>query len=216
MAKGTKTKTKVAGLKFCFIKGEGRNQAMPGEPERMQYVVSLVTPKDGEVHKDFLTKIDAEWKRYKEEFGVKGLPKTNGIKDETKPCESGEIDPATEKIKKVPTGNVLIGFKTNVAWPNGSPQIVKVFDHKGTDITAAYQAADWSIGEGSTGIIHGSAQGNNIGGTHKVTLYLSAVQIAKLVKYEGDEPDTEEVEGEDIDLGAAVEAIPTEAEKPSL
>jgi hypothetical protein len=215
MAKGTKCKTKVGGLKYVFIKGEGRNQAMPGEPDRMQYVASLVAPENGEVHKAFLKHIDEEWQAYKSQFGVKGLPKTNGIKLETTEDPSGEIDPATEKVKKIPTGNVLIGFKTNTAWPNGNAQIIKVFDRKGQDITNAYQAADWSIGEGSTGIIHGTAQANNVGGTHKVTLYLTAVQIATLSKYVGDEPETEEIEGDDIDLGDAVSAVPSD-ESPDL
>jgi len=207
MAKGTKAKTKVGNLKYVFITGDGRNQAMAGEPERRQFVASLVCPKNGEVHKHFKAQIDAEWQDYKKEFNVKGLPKTNGIKDEMKDDPKGEIDPATEKIKKIPTGNVIIGFKTNTKWPDGTPQVVKVFDRKGTDITRAINRVTWAIGEGSTGIIHGTAQGNNVGGTHKVTLYLTAVQLAKLVKYEGDEADTEEIEGEDIDLGDDVPTI---------
>lgn len=206
----TKVKTQVGSLKYVFITGEGRNNAMPGEEPRMQFVASLVVPEDGPQHKAFLKLIDQEWKEYKEQFGVKGLPKTNGIKQEMHDDPSGEIDPATEAVRKVPTGNVLITFKTNTAWPNGNPQVVKVFDHKGKDITEAVHAADWAIGEGSTGIIHGSASANNIGGTHKVTLYLSAVQVAKLVKYEGNEVDADEIDGDEIDLGDAVEALPSD------
>jgi len=205
-----KVKTKVGPLKYVFITGEGRNNSMNDEP-RMQYVASLCVPKDGAVHKDFKAQIDAEWKEYKERFGVKGLPKTNGIKDEMMKDPKGKIDPQTEEIQKVPTGNVLITFKTNTTWPNGNPQIVKVFDGKGREITQAVNSADWAIGEGSTGIIYGTAQGNNVGGTHKVTLYLSAIQLAHLVKYEGDAIDTEVLEGaDDIDLGDAVSSIDEE------
>jgi len=218
MAKGSKVKTKVGSLKYVFITGEGRNNAMQGEEPRMQYVASLCVPKDGEVHKHFKKQIDDEWKTYKEQFSVKGLPKTNGIKDELMKDPGGEIDPETEEIKKVPTGKVLITFKTNTKWPDGNPQVVKVFDGKGKNITEAVHSADWAIGEGSTGIIHGSAVGNNTGGTHKVTLYLTAVQLAKLVKYEGDEVDTEDIEdSEDIDLGEMVSAVDTEdSETPEI
>lgn len=203
----SKVKTKVCNLKYVFITGEGKNQAMPGEPERMQFVASAVMPKDGEAHKHFLAQIDAEWEAYKAQFGVKGKPKTNGIKDEFMKDPSGEIDPDTEEVRRIPTGNVIATFKTNTTWPDGNAQVVKVKDRKGKDITAAIQAADWAIGEGSQGIIHGTAMGNNVGGTHKVTLYLAAVQLAKLVKYEGNDVECDEIEGDDIDLGDEVEAI---------
>lgn len=209
---GTKVKTKVSNLKWVFITGEGRNQAMPGDPERMQYLASAIMPKDGEAHKHLLGQIKADWENYKSQYGVKGLPKTNGIKDEMKDDPSGVIDPATEKVKKIPTGNVVATFKTNTAWPDGNKQIVKVKDRKGADITTAVHNAEWSIGDGSTGILHGTAMSNNAGGTHKVTLYLAAVQLAKLVKYEGNEVVCDEIEGDDIDLGDEVAAIETETE----
>jgi len=214
----TKVATKVGELKYVFIDGEGKNQAMPGEEPRMQYVASYVVKKDGPEHKHLQSIIDEEWKDYKAKFGVKGLPSTNGIKDEMMPDPKGEIDPATEEVKKIPTGNIIATFKTNTKWPDGNPQVIKVFDHKGNDITTAVHNADWSIGNGSKGIIHGTASANNIGGKHKVTLYLSGIQLAKLVKYEGNDIQVEEIDGEDIDLGAeAVAAISQdEAQKPDL
>ena len=197
---GTRVKTKVCMLKYVYIKGEGKNQAMPGEPERMQYVASAVMPKDGDAHKFLLAQIDSEWDSYKKQYGVKGKPKTNGIKEEYQKDPEGTIDPDTEEIKKIPTGNVIATFKTNTKWPNGNAQVVKVKDRKGADITAAVTEAEWAIGEGSTGVIHGTAMGNNVGGTHKVTLYLAAVQLATLKKYEGNEVQAEEIEGDDIEL----------------
>jgi len=204
-----KVKTKVVELKYTFIDGEGRNQARQGEEPRMQYVTTAVMKKDGPEHKDLLANIEAEWKAYKAKFGAKGLPKTNGIKDEMMKDPNGAIDPATEEIKKIPTGNIVATFKTNTAWPDGNKQIVKVFDHKGNDITTAVTNADWGIGNGTTGIVHGTASGNNVGGDHKVTLYLSAVQIAKLVKYDGNDVNADEIDGDDIDLGDEVPAIET-------
>ena len=205
-----KIKTKVVTLNYTFIDGEGRNQARQGEEPRMQFVTTAVMKKDGPEHKALLADIDAEWQAYKTKFGAKGLPKTNGIKDEMVKDPDGTIDPATEEIRKVATGNVVATFKTNTTWPNGNPQVVKVFDHKGNDITTAYHNADWGIGNGTTGLVHGTAMGNNVGGDHKVTLYLSAVQIAKLVKYDGNDIQADEIEGDDIDLGADVAAIATD------
>jgi len=225
MAKGTKVKTKVAPLKYVFITGEGRNNAMKGEEPRMQYTASICVPKDGAVHKHFHELVYGEWESYKKQYGVKGKPGLNkngepmdGIKIEKMKDPKGTIDPQTEEVKMVPTGNVLITFKTNTKWPDGNPQVVKVFDGKGKNITEAVHAADWAIGEGSTGIIHGSAVGNNTGGSHKVTLYLSAVQIAKLVKYEGSDIDADAIEGaEDIDIGDSVASVDSsDSETPDI
>lgn len=213
MANGTKVKTKVGNLKYVFITGEGKNNALPGAEPRFQYVASIVTEKDSDLHKDFKEKVDAEWQRYKKEFGVKGLPKTNGIKPELKEDPSGKIDPTTEKVAKVETGNVLITFKTNTKWPDGNPQMVKVFDKKGADITKAFHAEGIGIGEGSRGVIHGSAVGNNVGGTHKVTLYLSGIQLSKLVKYVPGGIETEEIEGEDIELDNGMAALSDDEDK---
>lgn len=214
---GTRVKTKVCELKYVTITGEGRNQAMPGSPERMQYVASVVMPKDGEAHKFLLEQIEKEWQDYKTRTGVKGRPKTNGIKEETVADSSGEIDPETEEVKRVPTGNVIATFRTNVTWPDGSPRKVKVKDRKGKDITEAVHNANWTIGNGSMGVIHGIAMANDVGGKHKVSLYLTAIQLAKLVKYMGDDVECDEIDGEDIDLGDEVAAIDESDEvKPEL
>lgn len=213
---GTKVKTQVCGLKYVFIKGEGKDQAMKGEEPRMQYVASAVMPKGGEAHKHIEAQIDAEWEKYKTTFGVKGKPKTNGIKDEMMKDPKGEIDPDTEEVKKIPTGNVLVTFKTNTKWADGKPQEIKVKDRKGADITKAVHAADWAIGEGSQGIIHGTAMGNNVGGTHKVTLYLSAIQIAKLAKYTGSDVECDEIEGDELDLDSEISAVDTAENSPKL
>ena len=218
--KGLKVKTKVGDLKWVFIKGEGRNNAMSGEEPRMQYVASLECDTDGPVHKHFHDLVYKEWEAYKADFGLKGKPGKNkhgeymdGMHPVLVDDENGVEDPDTGKVKKVKNGKTLITFKTNTTWPDGNPQVVKVFDGKGAEITEFYKNADWYLGEGSTGIIHGSAVGNNAGDAHKVTLYLSAVQIAKLVKGEGDAPDTEEIEGaEDIDMEDGCSAIDSDQE----
>lgn len=236
MGKGTVIKTTdktgkaAAPLKYVFIKGDGRNNAMPGEEPKMMFVASACVPEGSPIHEAVKDAIYSEWEKYKKEHNVKGMPAKNkhghymdGMKPEMVDDPEGEIDPDTEKVKKVPTGNILITFKTNVKWPDGKPMNVKVFDKNGKDITTPYQNAAWSIGEGSTGVVHGKAIGNNVGGTHKVTLYLSAVQLGKLVKYEGDVVETTELDGDDIEFDMETEGVgaidsdtPTDTPTPEL
>lgn len=192
----TKIKTPMGELKYVFITGEGRNQAMPGEDARMQFVASLELTKDSKEHKALLAEIDKEWAAYKEKNGLKPAqqPKTNGIK------------PVMDKETGAETDKVLVTFKTDTKWKDGKAQVVKVYANQldangkpyAADITDKVQNAQWSIGSGSTGIIHGSASGNNVGGAHKVTLYLTAVQLAKLIKYEGTAIELDDIEGDII------------------
>ena len=60
----------------------------------------------------------------------------------------------------------------------------------------------WAIGNGTKGIIHGLASANDGGKTHKVSLYLTAVQIhSNLVKYTGSVIEVDAYEGiDDIPL----------------
>jgi hypothetical protein len=200
-------KTQVGDLKYIFIKGDGRNQAMPGNPERPMYVASIVAHKDAPIVKDMEAQIDEVWQEYKKDNGLKpaAKPKTTGIKV-VKDSETGEE-----------TDMVLITFKTDIAWPDGKRKEIKVLDRHGSDISKPVHAAPWSIGEGSRGVIHGVAEGNSTGGSDKVSLYLTGVQIAKLVKYEGAAIDASELdEGEDIDLeDYGAEALSDE-ERPDL
>jgi len=228
MAKGSNVKTQVGDLNYVFITGEGRNQSKKGAEPKYQFVASIITKEGSPLHKDMEKQIEAEWTRYKEENKVKGRPKTNGIKIEKKPDPKGEIDPETEEVRRIPTGNVVITFKTNTKWPDGNPQVVKVYANQkdatgkvyAADVTEQVHAANWTIGNGSTGIIHGRAMGNDVGGDHKVTLYLSAIQIATLKKYEGTEIEAAEIEdAEVVDLGVDMEAplpTPDASETPNL
>lgn len=193
MAKVKKNvKTKVGKLKYIFIEGEGRNQAMADKEPRMMYVASIVAHKDSDIVKDMEAKCMEVWDEYKTANGLKpaSKPDTIGIKVVKDPDTDAETD------------DRLITFKTDVAWPDGNKKEIKVLDPKGTDITKAVHSAPWSIGNDSEGIIHGVAEGNNTGSKHKVSLYLSAIQLAKLVKYEGTVIEADEIEGaDDLDLG---------------
>ena len=81
MAKSINTpiKTLPGDLQYITIKGEGRNGAMDGPP-RMMYMASIVMEKDGEAHKALKASINQVWTEYCKENGVKGAPKSTGIK----------------------------------------------------------------------------------------------------------------------------------------
>lgn len=204
-------KTPKGTLQYVTITGEGRNGAMPGQPENMQYMASIVFKKDSPEHKALLEQIKAVWDEYSKANGVKGAPKSNGIKPVMK--ETDDLDEYGAKIK-VETDEVIATFKTNVKWTDGNPKVVDVFQPSGKKCTEQIHAADWKIGNGTEGIIHGVASGNSVGGTHKVSLYLSAIQLAgNLVKYTGSSIQADTLEGVDdmdfdADLGNTTEAKP--------
>jgi len=211
MAK-VKLSTKVGELKYVFIKGEGRNQEIdPTATPNMCFTANVVFPKDSEQHKHILEGLNRAWEEYKkEEPKAKGTLKSSSLKDEYIKDPKGEIDPETDEVRRIPTGNVIVSAYTKTTWADGKSKIVKLFDGKGNDITVGYANVDWSIGEGSTGVLHTIAVGNTGGGNAKITLYLNAVQLGKLVKYEGDSIETATDLGEEIDMGDAVSALPTD------
>lgn len=194
-------KTAKGTLQYVTITGEGRNGAMPGQPENMQYMASISFKKNSPEHKALLEQIKAVWEEYAKANGVKGAPKSNGIKTVMK--ETDELDEYGAKIK-VETDEVIATFKTNTKWTDGNPKVVDVFQPSGKKCTEQIHAADWKIGNGTEGIIHGVASGNSVGGTHKVSLYLSAIQLAgKLVKYTGTSVQADKLEDvEDMDFDA--------------
>ncbi len=203
-------KTMKGKLQYLTIKGDGQNQAMQGQPERLMYVATLITEKDSVIHKHMLSQIDAVWADYKKETGFKGKPSSNGIRPEKVKAEDGHIDDETGEVARVETGNVCITFKTGVAWPDGKSKVVKLYDGRGLDKTAEYENATWTIGNDSEGILHGVAQGNDAGGNHKVSLYLTAVQYATLKKYDGVQVELDDIGGEDVEFDNSMETQPAD------
>lgn len=203
-------KTPKGKLMYVTITGEGRNGAMKGQPENMQYMASIVMKKDSAEFKAFKSQVDEVWKTYAAAVGVKGAPKSNGIKPVT--INSDELDEYGAP-KKVETDEVIVTFKTGVTWPDGKAKVIDVFQPSGSKCTDAIHKADWTIGNGTVGIIHGMASPNDIGGTHKVSLYLSAIQFAgELIKYTGGSVEAEAIDGAtdialDIDLDAEVPEV---------
>ena len=166
----------VGKLEWCFVTGDGRNQAMDGSPEKMQKTASLVLNKDSKEAKHIVDQINATWELYKAEN-----PK---IKAATQPKSLG-YKVVKDKDTDEETNDLVFTFKTNSFWKDGKPNIVKVFNAKGQ----AVEMGDTIIGNGSLGVVHGSMGGYEYAGSFGISLYLSAVQIAKLVEGSSDSVD---------------------------
>ena len=187
---------------YVTVTGEGRDVSMPGEAPRMQFTASLKLKKDSKELKEFQAKLEKIWEEYKAvEPLAKGTltygsrSKCSGIKPVmVEVDDKTDIDPETDKVRKVESDEVLITAKTNTTYPKGNPKVVRIYapqaDGNGlpimADVTEKIAKASWSIGNGSLGILHIDVVPNTIGGKAKLTFYLVAVQLSKLVKYEGD------------------------------
>jgi len=198
---------------FINIKGTGYNkEKRVGKEPRMVYSADLIIGKDSPILKEIKIQAEALWDEFKTTYGYKGAltygynSKCVGITPHRIPDPEGTIDPETEAVQYIDTGDWVIKAYTNVSSAKGDT-IVKVFDHKGTDISTAYQNVEWNIGSDSTGGLMVSLCANDAGGTPKVTIYLQGVQVAKLVKYEGNTMEIVNIEGEDIDLDGGMPAI---------
>lgn len=190
--------TPVVELMYVSIKGEGINGAMPGEPEKMKYQAIGRIKKDSKELKDFQKQLTEIWKSYCKEFNVKGSPATNGIKPEL--VNSDKLDEYGNPIK-VETDYVLITFKTGTTFKDGNPRKIPLYHPNQTDITELYHKQEWTIGNGTKGVIHGVASPNNVGGKHKITLYLSGLQLhSNLVKYTGNNVKPVKLEGADMSI----------------
>ncbi len=170
----------VGKLEWVFIIGDGRNQAMDGQPEKMQKTASLVLNKDSKEAKHLISQIDATWEAYKAE--------NHKIKAATEPKSLGY-----KAIKDANTGaetnDLNFTFKTNSFWPDGKPNKIKTYNSKGQEV----DMGETIIGNGSLGVIHGSMGGYEYAGSFGISLYLTAVQVAKLVEGSGESVETEDI-----------------------
>ena len=191
-------KTPVGELRYVQITGEGKNQELdPTKPANMCYVASIVLDKDSAEFKALKAEFEKTWEEYKKvEPKAVGSLKTSSIKEETIADPTGAIDEETGKVKKIPTKNMIITAYTKVMSDRGKKEI-RVLDGKGNNITGWYNEQTFTIGNGSTGVLHGNLVGNTGGGKAKITFYLNTVQLGKLQRYEGMELDIEEI-GEEI------------------
>ncbi len=220
----------LGALQYVMITGEGKNNAMKGEEPSMQFVASVKYHKDSTELSELKAKLTTIWDEYKTtEHSAKGtlsygrLSKCAGVKPITVEVEDkSDIDPETEKVRRVETDYVMVSAKTNVAWPDGNLKVVDVYanqkDASGKiyagKVTDKINAAAWTIGNDSTGILHLEVKGNTIGGKAKLTFYLQAVQLVKLIKYTGGDVEVVATPEEETDFGE--DEIATTEEMPEV
>ena len=176
-----------AELSWVYINGDGAPNDM-GDVLKYEYKATAILPL--EKAKPFMEQLDAFWLEYN--HGKKAKAKSIGYKE--------EVDDAGEK-----TGMVTFTFKTNTTWKNKkgeeSPTIVRVFRGNGTEITRDFHAAERKTGNGSEGIIHGTAAiYDRNAAARGVTLYLSAIQFTSFKEYAG-AVEVEAITEEDDGLG---------------
>lgn len=141
-------------LKWAFISGQGKTDLQG----RQIYTADIVVPM--EYAQPTLDQINELWEEHKPK-GAKAA-KSLGYKVD----DSGNF--------------VTFTFKTATAYPSGDPKEILIYNAKAQRVSF-----DDKIGNGSTGRISGMASIYDAGvAARGVTLYLDAIQLIKLVKYE--------------------------------
>jgi len=98
--------------------------------------------------------------------------------EEHKP--KGAKDPKSTGYKER-DGDIVFTFKTKTTYPSGDPKEIAIYNAKAQRV----QLSD-RIGNGSKGCVSGIASVYDAGvAARGITLYLDAVQITHLIKYEG-------------------------------
>lgn len=206
----TPIKTGRVTLEWVNIRGEGKEN-LSG---KMQYVANGVV----EDTDPLLAEIQAFWDKNKP-AGFKKDAKSLGIYDHT--VKSADTDENGKPIY-VPDGKKYLAFKTGVAYSDGKPKVVRVYNAKGKLV----EVGDLKIGNGSVGVISGAMDiytnktkaGQIVDAG--VTLYLDAIQIIKLNEYTQDPGfeavDDEDAWGGDEWTGEEESAAPEAAATPRL
>lgn len=106
------------------------------------------------------------------------VEKLNELWEENKP--KGAKTPKSMGFKEK-EGDIVFTFKTKTVYPSGDPKEVAIYNAKAQRVKLSDR-----IGNGSRGCVSGMAAVYDAGvAARGVTLYLDAIQILKLVKYEG-------------------------------
>jgi len=185
MADKIKIKTPCCG-KLYWVKGineeDGYENDLSGKFERS---ATIRYSKDSEQAKALMEQLQNFWEEYRAENKIKQKePKTWGWK------------PVLDQDGNE-TGEIEFKFKTNAKFPDGKINWVRIYNAKGEDVTNLMRENDIKIGNESIGIIHGEAGIYEYAKQFGISLYLKGIQVAKLVKY-----DPNDVEPEDLsDVG---------------
>jgi len=186
-------------LAWVNITGEGKEN-LNGD---MQYVATLILePKKNPTHQAFIDKIDAFWEENKPEGKKKAKSLGYALYDPLLDKDGNKQYNDEDKLIYDPNGRVSCQFKTGVAFKDGKPKIVKVYNSKNKVISLG----DQLIGNGSEGHVSGSMGIYTVNQKGKlldagVTLYLDAIQLIKFVAYEGADAGFDTVDEEDGFVG---------------
>lgn len=225
-----KTKSPKGELVWVTITGEGKEN-LNG---KMQYKADMILdPANEPAHQAYLDSLKAFWDENKPK-NHKKKPKSLGwylndpvVDDEGNPVLDDEGEKQYVEIKD--GGKVRLSFKTATTFPDGKAKVVKVYNSKAKRV----DLGEIMIGNGSIGYISGAVGTYNVmDPTGKkiidagVTLYLDAIQLLKLVKYEGADPGFEAADEDELDEGEGFtgvgededfeEAGESEGKKPRL
>lgn len=197
-----KTKSPKGELVWVTITGEGKEN-LNGI---MQYKAEVVLdPANEPLHQAYLDSLEAFWEANKPK-GFKKKPKSLGyylhdllVDDEGEPILDDEGEKQYVPIKD--GGKVRLSFKTATTFPDGKPKVVKVYNSK----AARVDLGDVGIGNGSVGYVAGAMGRYDVTDPFGkkiidagVTLYLDAIQLLKLVKFEGADPGFEAADEDEL------------------
>lgn len=184
-------------LEWVIITGEGKAN-LSG---KLQYTANIVLdPKNIKEHADWLAEVDAYWEANKPK-GFKGEAKSKGYYLHDLVLDAEGNPKLDEKGKKIydENGKVYVAYKTGTTFASGDPKVIKIFNAKAKRV----ELGETKIGNGSIGYLSGAMdiytnrgpKGNLIDAG--VTFYLDAIQLTKLVAYEG--PDAGFKADEEVD-----------------
>jgi len=180
-----KVKTPCCG-EFYWVKGLVEEDGVLNElSQKNERSVTIRYHKDSEQCKALIAEIDGFWEEFKA-----SKPKMKQ-KEPKSTVYKTVLDQDGEE-----TDFVEFKFKTNPKFQDGKVNWVKIYNAKGQDVTGQFVDDQILIGNGSTGIVHGTLAIYEYAKQFGVTSYLKAIQIAKLVEYDdGIEPEdlTEEL-----------------------
>jgi len=201
-------KTPLLPLSWVNIAGQGKlkmNKDDNGDPANYNYTATVTYPDETSM-KDAKARFDKFWRENK----PAGCTKQSYamFKEEKVPtldANGKEQKDEDDAIIKHATGKYTLTAKTITHWPkDGKQNVVKVMRANGNPLNIG----DKVIGEGSTGVVHGSVGINAFPGNEGLAFYLEAVQLKKFVEYVGgsdvDADDLGDDEGlEDLDMDVA-------------
>ena len=164
--------TPVGKLEWVDIEGQGRCFGDYNQDEAKFFASVVIAKKDFE-GSEFKAKVD----EFHKQHGHKG-----------KPCYRQYVERVYDEdgsgdYEEVKTEDYVIKAKTN-AYFNGKPNYIKVTDSKGSPFPRGHFVND-KIGNGSTGRIAITVMPYNVSGNKGTTAFLNALQVAKIVPYEG-------------------------------